>query len=106
MTINDQLKILVNKIRLNKLIMICVERMLRFLLCLLENIKLKNIEDKTDNQLRPIEGRKDNQLDLVENQKTKQSDPTGKIKFNDEKLEKLAEDVIKKTKKYEDEDLE
>ena len=68
--------------------------------------RLKNIEDKTDNQLRPIEGRKDNQLDLVENQKTKQSDPTGKIKFNDEKLEKLAEDVIKKTKKYEDEDLE
>ena len=37
MTINDQLKILVNKIRLNKLIMICVERMLRFLLCLLVN---------------------------------------------------------------------
>ena len=58
--------------------------------------RLKNIEDKTDNQLRVIEGQKDNQLDLVENQKTKQSDPIGKIKFSDEKL---AEDVIKKTKK-------
>ena len=33
--------------------------------------RLKNIEDKTDNQLRAIEGRKDNQLDLVENQKAK-----------------------------------
>ena len=32
---------------------------------------IKNIEDKTDNQLRAIEGRKDNQLDLVENQKNK-----------------------------------
>ena len=58
--------------------------------------RLKNIEDKTDNQLRAIEGQKDNQLDLVENQKTKQSDPIGKIKFRDEKLNKLAEDVIKK----------
>ena len=56
--------------------------------------------------MRAIEGRKDNQLDLVENQKTKQSDPIGKIKFSDEKLNKLAKDVIKKTKKYEDEDLE
>ena len=60
--------------------------------------RLKNIEDKTDNQLRAIETRKDNQLDLVENQKTKQSDPIGKIKFSDEKLNKLAEDVIKKLK--------
>ena len=68
--------------------------------------RLKNIEDKTDNQLRAIEGRKDNQLDLVKNQKTKQSHPIGKIKFSDEKLNKLSEDVIKKTKKYEDEDLE
>ena len=33
--------------------------------------RLKNIEDKTDNQLRAIEGQKDNQLDLVENQKNK-----------------------------------
>ena len=46
--------------------------------------------------LRAIEGRKDNQVDLVENQKTKQSDPIGKIKFSDEKLNTLAEDVIKK----------
>ena len=68
--------------------------------------RLKNIEDKTDNQLRAIECKKDNQLDLVENQKTKQSDPIGKIKFSDEKLNKLDEDVIKKTKKYENEDLE
>ena len=68
--------------------------------------RLKNIEDKTDNQLRAIEGQKDNQLDLVENQKTKQSDPIGKIKFSDEKLNKLVGDVIKKTKKYENEDLE
>ena len=68
--------------------------------------RLNNIEDKTDNQLRAIEDLKDNQLDLVENQKTKQSDPIGKIKFSDEKLNKLAEDVIKKTKKCENEDLE
>ena len=60
--------------------------------------RLKNIEDETDNQLREIEGKKDNQLDLVENQKTKQSDPTGKIKFSDKKLNKLSEDIIKKTK--------
>ena len=66
----------------------------------------KNIEDMTDNQLSAIKGQKDNQSDLVKNQKTKQSDPIGKIKFSDEKLNKLAEDVIKKTKKYEDEDLE
>ena len=61
--------------------------------------RLKNIQDKTDNQLRSIEGQKDNQLDLVENQKTKQPDPIGKIKFIDEKLNKLAEDVIKKKQK-------
>ena len=48
--------------------------------------RLKNIEDKTDNQLRAIEGQKDNQLDLVENQKTKQLDPIGKTKFSDEKI--------------------
>ena len=58
--------------------------------------RLKNIEDKTDNQLRAIEGQKDNQLDVVKNQKTKQSDPIGKMKFCDEKLNKLVEDVIKK----------
>ena len=63
--------------------------------------RLKNVEDKTDNQLRAIEGQKDNQLDLVENQKTKRSDPIGKIKFSGEKLNELAEDVIKKTKKCE-----
>ena len=57
--------------------------------------RLKNIEDKTDNQ-----------LDLVENQKIKQSEPIGKINFSDEKINNLAEDVIKKTKKYEDENLE
>ena len=68
--------------------------------------RLKNIEDKTDNQLRAIEDHKDRQLDLTENQKTKQSDPISKITFSDEKLNKLAEDVIKKTKKYEHEDLE
>ena len=59
----------------------------------------KNIEDKNDNQLRAIEGLKDNQLDLVKNHKTKQSDPIGKITFSDEKLNKLIEDVVKKTKK-------
>ena len=37
--------------------------------------------------------------------KTK-SGPIGKIKFSDEKLNKLPEGVIKKTKKYENEDLE
>ena len=72
--------------------------------CLLKRVQ--NIEDKTDNKLTAIEGRKDNQLDLVENQKAKQSDTIDKIKFSDEKLNKLAEYVIKKTKKYENEDLE
>ena len=48
--------------------------------------------------MRAIEGEKDNQLDLVENQKAKQSEPIDKIKFSDEKLNKLAEDVIKKLK--------
>ena len=67
--------------------------------------RLKNIEDKTNNQLRATEGKKDNQLDLAENQK-KKSDPIGKTKFCDENLNKLAEDVIKKTKKYENKDLE
>ena len=43
--------------------------------------RLKNIEDKTDNQLRAIEGQ-NNELDLSKNQKTKQSDPIGKIKFS------------------------
>ena len=66
--------------------------------------RLKNIEDKTDNQLRAIEG-ENNELDLVKNKKTKQSDPIGKINVSDEKLNKLADDVIKKTKKYENEDL-
>ena len=67
--------------------------------------RLKNIEDKTDNQLKAMKG-PNNELDLVKNQKTKQSDPIGQIKFSDEKSNKLAEDVIKTTKKYEDEDLE
>ena len=51
--------------------------------------RLKNVEYKTE-----------------KNQKTKHSDSISKIKFGDEKLNKLAEHVIKKTKKYEDEDLE
>ena len=50
--------------------------------------------------------KKIDQLDFVKKQKTKQSDPVDKIKFSDEKLNKLAENVIKKTKNYEDEDLE
>ena len=58
--------------------------------------RLKDIEDKTDNQLKAIEGQ-NNQSDLVENQRKKQSDPIGKIKFSGEKLNKLAEDVIKKS---------
>ena len=66
--------------------------------------RLKNIADKTDNQLKAIKGQ-NNELDLVKNQKTKQSDPIDKIKFSDEKLNKL-DDVMKKTKKFEDEDLE
>ena len=44
----------------------------------------------------------------MENKKKKnkkQSGPIGKIKFSDEKLNKLAEGVII-TKKYENEDLE
>ena len=65
---------------------------------------LKNIEDKTNNQLKAIEGQ-NNELDLIKNKKTKQSDPIDKIKFSDEKLNKLHEDVIKNTKRYEDEDL-
>ena len=68
--------------------------------------RLRNIKYKTDNRLRAIEDQENKQLDLIENQKTKQSDPIRKIKFSDEKLNKPAEDVIKKIKKYEDEDLE
>ena len=60
--------------------------------------RLKNVEDKTENQLRVIVDQGDRQLGLTENQKTKQSDPVGKIKFSEEKSSKLAEDVIKKTK--------
>ena len=67
--------------------------------------RLKNIEDKTDNQLRAIEGQ-NNELDLAKNQKAKQLDPIGKIKFSHEQLNKLAADAIKKNKKYENEDLE
>ena len=37
MTVKDQLKVLDNKIRQNKADYICIERMLRFLLCLLVN---------------------------------------------------------------------
>ena len=50
--------------------------------------------------------KKNDQLDFVKKQKTEQSDPVDKIKFSDEKLNKLAENVINKTKNYEDEDLE
>ena len=59
--------------------------------------RLKHIEDKTDNQLKASKGQ-NNELDLVKNQKAKQSDPIGKIKSSDEKLNKLAKDVIKKLK--------
>ena len=55
--------------------------------------RLRNIEDKTDNQLKTIEGQ-NNELDLVK----KQSDPIGKVKLSNEKLNKLVEDVIKKLK--------
>ena len=68
--------------------------------------RLKNIEDRIDKQLRAIKGQKNNRLNLIKNQKTKQSDPVGEIKFADKKLNKLAEDVIEKTKEYEDVDLE
>ena len=67
--------------------------------------RLKNIEDKINNQLKAIKAQ-NNELNLVKSKKTKQSDPIGKVKFSDEKLNKLAEDVIKKTKKYEDKDRE
>ena len=53
--------------------------------------RLKNIEDKTDNQLKAIKGQ-NNELDLVKNQ----SNPIGKIKFSDEKLNEIAADVTKK----------
>ena len=68
--------------------------------------RFKNIEDKTDIQLRVIERQKSDQLYLAKSQKTKQSDPASRIKFADKKLNELAEDIIKNTKKYEDEDLE
>ena len=67
--------------------------------------RLKNIEDKTDNQLKATDGQ-NKKLNLVKNKKKKQSDPIGKIKFTDEKLNKLAEDVIIKSKKYKNKDLE
>ena len=49
---------------------------------------LKNIEDKTDNQLDLIKGKINKQIDLNRDHKTKQSDLAGKIKFTDEKLNK------------------
>ena len=58
--------------------------------------RLRNTKSKADNRLRAIEDQENRQLDLIENQKTNQSDPISKIKFSDEKLNKLAEDVIKK----------
>ena len=66
----------------------------------------KNIEGKTDIQLKAVGGQKNNHLDLIKNPKPKQSDPVGGIRFVDKKLEKLTEDVIKKNKEYENEDLE
>ena len=65
--------------------------------------RLKNIEDKSDNQLKAIEDQKDGQLALIKDQKT---NPVGKIKFVSEKLNRLAKDIVDKTEKYEDEDLE
>ena len=62
--------------------------------------RLKNIEDKTDNQLDLIKGQKNKQIDLIRDQKTKQSDPAGKIKFADEKLNKLIDRISEETEEY------
>ena len=43
---------------------------------------------------------------MFRNQKTKQSDPVGKIKFTDEKLKTLINDILDKTKEYQKKDLE
>ena len=60
--------------------------------------RLKNIEDKTDNQLHLIRNRGNKQLDLIKDQKNKQPDPVGEIKFTDKKRNKLANDIIRGTK--------
>ena len=56
--------------------------------------RLKLIEDKTDNQLHLIKSQKNKQIDLISDQKSKQSDPAGKIKFTDEKLNKLIDRIF------------
>ena len=66
----------------------------------------KNIEDKADNQLDLIKGQKNKQLDLIKYQKNKQPDPAGEIKFTDERLNKLRDEIIKQTEEYENKDLE
>ena len=68
--------------------------------------RLKNIEDKTDNQLDLIKGQENKQIDLIRDQKTKQSDPAGKIKFTDEKLNKLIDRIFRETGEYRKKHLE
>ena len=68
--------------------------------------RLKNIADKTDNQLDLIKGLENKQIDLIRDQKTKQSDPAGKIKFTDEKLNKLIDRIFGETEEYTKKDLE
>ena len=68
--------------------------------------RLKNIEDKTDNQLDLIKGQENKQIDLIRGQKTKQSDLVGKIKFTDEKLNKLIDRIFGKTEEFRKKDLE
>ena len=68
--------------------------------------RLKNIEDKTDNQLDLIKGQENKQIDLIRGQKTKQSDLVGKIKFTDEKLNKLIDRIFGETEEFRKKDLE
>ena len=63
--------------------------------------RLKNIEDKTDNQLDLIKCQENKQIDLIRDQKTKQSDPACKIKLN-----KLIDRIFGETEEYRKNDLE
>ena len=44
---------------------------------------------------------------MIKNQKNqKKTDPAGEIKFTDERLNKLRDEIIKQTEEYENKDLE
>ena len=65
--------------------------------------RLKNIDDKTDNQLDLVKGQENKQTDLKQSE---QSDPADRIKFTDEKSNKLIDRIFEETEEYRKKDLE